>query len=195
MSPLDAVINASLPWIIRIAGLFWLIGSFMLFRQIRTEMALDRMTRMIGDAADALEREVAAADDAISDADGLDADGYGDIDAPVRRREKSAAERAEERWIDRDDTARRGWIAGQAVVLLATAMTMILLHRLAAWMAALLVIGQGVYFFWREHTARRAPSKSAATHARPSAATVNAGWVSLAVAMLVWAAAFRGLLN
>ena len=28
-----------------------------------------------------------------------------------------------------------------------------------------------------------------------SAATVNAGWVSLAVAMLVWTAAFRGVLR
>jgi hypothetical protein len=193
LSPLDAVINASLPWIIRIAGLFWLIGSFMLFRQIRTEMALDRMTRMIGDAADALEAEAATLD-ALA-ADGVEDDTYGDIDAPVKRRPKSDAERAAERWVDRDDAARRGWIAGQAVVLAATALAMILLHPFAAWLVALLVIGQGVYFFWREHTARRAPDAEAAAHARPSASTINAGWVSLAVAMLVWAAAFRDLLN
>ena len=62
-------------------------------------------------------------------------------------------------------------------------------------MAALLVAGQGLYFFWREWTARRAPSAEAAAHARPSAATINAGWVSLIVAMLVWMAAFRGLLG
>lgn len=195
MSPLEAVINAALPWIIRLAGMFWLVGAFALFRQIQSEMAIDAMTRRISRAADALEREVAIVDEAIRDADGLDADGYGDIDTPVKRKTKSTAELAEERWIDRDDAARRGWIAGQAVVLLATAMTMILLHPMAAWMAALLVAGQGAYFFWREWTARRAPSAAAAAHARPSRATVNAGWVSLSVAMLVWTAAFRNLLN
>ncbi len=195
MSPLDAAINASLPWIIRIAGLFWLIGSFMLFRQIRSEMALDRMTAQISAAADAMEAEAEALDSAIRDADDDTDDGYGDIDAPVKRRKRSDAEKAAEAWMDRDDAARRGWIAGQAVVLAATAISMILLHPFASWMAALLVIGQGVYFFWREWTARRAPTIEAAAHARPSAATVNAGWVSLAVAMLVWTAAFRNLLN
>jgi hypothetical protein len=108
---------------------------------------------------------------------------------------KASGGNANERWADRDDAARRGWIAGQAVVLMATAIAMILLLVIAAWMAALLVIGQGLYFFWREWTARRAPTAEAALHARPSAATVNAGWVSLAVAMLVWMAGFRGLLN
>src|SRR5690349_21418840 len=111
-----------------------------------------------------------------------------DLKAPI---EKSA----EDNWIDKDDTARRGWIAAQAVVLAATALAMILLHPFASWMAALLVTGQGVYFFWREHTARNAPSPAAAEHARPSSATVNAGWVSLAIAILVWLAAFRGLLG
>jgi hypothetical protein len=72
---------------------------------------------------------------------------------------------------------------------------MILLHSFAVWMVALLVAGQGVYFFWREHVARRAPTAEAAAHARPSASTVNAGWVSLIIAMLVWSAAFRGLLR
>ena len=155
MGPLDALINAALPWIIRLAGLFWLIGSFALFRQIQVEMALDRAAAL----------------------------------------RKSPGGNANERWADRDDAARRGWIAGQAVVLMATAIAMILLLVIAAWMAALLVIGQGLYFFWREWTARRAPTAEAALHARPSAATVNAGWVSLAVAMLVWMAGFRGLLN
>ncbi len=164
MGVLDATINASLPWIIRLAGLFWLFGSFMLFRQIRSEMALDRMTAMIGKASGAPEA-------------------------------RSRAETADERWIDRDDAARRGWIAGQAVVLMATAVAMILTHRFAAWMTAFLVVGQGAYFFWREWAARRAPTAEAAAHARPSVATVNAGWVSLAVAMLVWTAAFRNLLN
>lgn len=188
MATLEAIINAGLPWIIRLAGLFWLIGAFALFRQIQAEMALDRMTAAISKAADA--REAGTPEDA---ADGDD--GYGDIDAPVRRRERSEDEKAAERWIDRDDAARRGWIAGQAVVLMATAIAMILLLWVAAWMAALLVTGQGLYFFWREWTARRAPSAEAAKHARPSAATVNAGWVSLIVAMLVWMGAFRGLLN
>lgn len=187
MSPLDAVINATLPWIIRIGGLFWLTGSFMLFRQIQTEMALDRMTAMIGKAADKLDADSKAADVP-------DDDGYGDIDAPVKRRDQNDAEKAVARWMDRDDAARRGWIAGQAVVLMATAIAMVLLLWVAAWMAALLVTGQGLYFFWREWTARRAPSVEAAAHARPSAATINAGWVSLIVAMLVWMAAFRGLL-
>ena len=192
MSPLDAVINASLPWIIRSAGLFWLIGSFMLFRQIRGEMALDRMTAQISAAADAMETEAEALDTAIRDTGD---ERHGDLNAPVKRRKQSDAEKAVERWLDRDDAARRGWIAGQAVVLAATGVTMILLHPFAAWLLALLVTGQGVYFFWREFTARRAPNAEAALHARPTASTVNAGWVSLAVAMLVWMAAFRGLLN
>jgi pyruvate/2-oxoglutarate dehydrogenase complex dihydrolipoamide acyltransferase (E2) component len=34
-------------------------------------------------------------------------------------------------------------------------------------MAAILVLGQGVYFLWRETAARRAPSPEAAAHARP----------------------------
>ena len=72
---------------------------------------------------------------------------------------------------------------------------MVLMHPFAAWLVALLVLGQGVYFLWRQHTARHAPSAKAAEHARPSASTVNAGWFSLVVAMLVWTAAFRGLLN
>ena len=167
MATLEAVINAGLPWIIRLAGLFWLIGAFALFRQIQAEMALDRMTAAISKAAGAREAETP----------------------------EDAAAQATERWIDRDDAARRGWIAGQAVVLMATAIAMILALWVAAWMAALLVAGQGLYFFWREWTARRAPSAAAAMHARPSAATVNAGWVSLIVAMLVWMGAFRGLLN
>jgi flagellar biosynthesis/type III secretory pathway M-ring protein FliF/YscJ len=97
--------------------------------------------------------------------------------------------------MDRDDAARRGWIAGQAVVLAITAITMVILHPFAAWMVALLVLGQGVYFIWREYTARRAPDAETAEHARPSASTVNAAWFSLVVATLVWAAAFRGLLR
>src|SRR5690606_30145590 len=108
---------------------------------------------------------------------------------------KTAAQEATDRWTDRDDAARRGWIAGQAVVLAATALAMILLHTFAAWMVAVLVLGQGAYFFWREYTARHAPTLEAARHARPSQSTVNAGWVSLAVACLVWVAAFRGLLG
>ena len=62
-------------------------------------------------------------------------------------------------------------------------------------LAAFLVMGQGAYFIWREHTARRAPSAKAADHARPSVSTINAGWVSLFVAGLVWMAAYRGLLG
>jgi hypothetical protein len=99
------------------------------------------------------------------------------------------------KWIDRDDRARRGWIAAQAVILAATALAMLMLHPFAVWMAAILVLGQGVYFLWRETAARRAPSPEAAAHARPSRSTVNAGWFSLGVALLVWLAAWRGLLG
>lgn len=157
--------NGLLQWIIRGAGLMWLLGALALFRQIQAEMALDSMTAKLEKAARDL-----------------------DANAP-------STETPEDRWINRDDAARRGWIAAQAVVLTATALSMLILHPFAAWMAALLVTGQGVYFFWREHTARHAPSPEAAEHARPSPSTVNAGWVSLAIALLVWLAAFRGLLG
>ncbi len=152
--------------IIRLAGLFWLFGAFALLRQIRMEMMLDRMASQIEGMAETIARDAG----------------------------KPAEDAAIERWKDRDDAARRGWIAGQAVVLIATALAMILLHPSATWMVALLVMGQGVYFIWREWTARRAPSTEAASHARPTRATVNAGWASLVVAMLVWSAAFRGVL-
>jgi hypothetical protein len=169
----EAFSDGLLGWIIRVAGLLWLLGAFALLRQIRMEMALDRMASQLQGMA----KDVA---------------GEGNTGAQTP---KSAEEAAEARWIDRDDAARRGWIAGQAVVLIATSLAMMLLHPVAAWMAAVLVLGQGLYFFWREWTARRAPSAEAAAHARPTRATVNAGWVSLFVAMLVWSAAFRGLLR
>jgi ABC-type nickel/cobalt efflux system permease component RcnA len=167
--------NALLQWIIRGAGLLWLVGAFALFRQIRAEMALDRLTSDLAKIADELDAELSP-------------------DAPPGHHQKSQAERAEDKWIDRDDAARRGWIAAQAVVLAATALAMLMLHPFASWMVALLVLGQGVYFFWREHTARHAPLPTAAEHARPTQSTINAGWVSLALAVLVWAAAWRGLL-
>ena len=168
----EAFSNALLQWIIRGAGLLWLIGAIALFRQIRAEMVLDRITAELEKAASTL-----------------------GADAPPDRRQKSQAELAEDKWIGRDDAARRGWIAAQAVVLAATALAMLMLHPFASWMVALLVVGQGVYFFWREHTARHAPSPTAAEHARPTQSTVNAGWISLAIAILIWAAAFRGLLG
>ncbi len=180
MTP-EAFSDGLLGWIIRLAGLFWLLGAFMLFRQIRMEMALDGMTAKLEKMAREFEADAAQGD-------------YADIDAPPEPRERSEAEKAVDRWMDRDDAARRGWIAGQAVVLSACALAMMMLHPFAAWLVALLVLGQGVYFMWREHTARRAPSADAADHARPSKSTVNAGWVSLAVALLVWIAAFRGVL-
>jgi hypothetical protein len=158
----EAFSDGLLGLIIRLAGLFWLLGAFALVRQIRMEMMLDRMTSQIEGMTKELEGDAAATD---------------------------------ARWKDRDDTARRGWIAGQAVVLVATSLAMILLHPVAVWLVALLVMGQGFYFFWREWTARRAPNADAAAHARPTRATVNAGWVSLVVAMLVWSAAFRGVLQ
>ena len=43
----EAFSDGLLGWIIRIAGLFWLVGAFMLYRQIRMEMMLDRMTSRI----------------------------------------------------------------------------------------------------------------------------------------------------
>ena len=72
---------------------------------------------------------------------------------------------------------------------------MILLHPIAAWLVALLVLGQGAYFIWREYTARHAPNIECAAHARPTASTVNAAWFSLVVACLVWAAAYQGILR
>jgi hypothetical protein len=168
---LEAFSDGMLGWLVRLAGLFWLVGAGMLFRQIRTEMALDAMTSKLEKATRELEPSTSP-----------------------EPRHKSEAERAEDRWTDRDDAARRGWIAGQAVVLAATAIAMLMLHPFAAWMVAFLVMGQGAYFIWREHTARRAPSARAADHARPSVSTINAGWVSLFVAGLVWMAAYRGLL-
>jgi len=176
-SGFEAVSDAVLPWIIRIAGLFWLLGAFMLFRQIRMEMALDRMTSRIADMTGEFVAEAEETDDA------------------PRLREKTDAERANDAWIERDDAARRGWIAGQAIVLAATGLAMALLLYAAAWLVALLVLGQGFYFFWREHASRRAPSPEAAAHAKPSDSTVNAGWFSLVIALLVWSAAFRDLLN
>jgi Flp pilus assembly protein TadB len=164
----DDISSVLLEWIVRIAGALWLVGAFMLFRQIRAEMALDSMTSRLEPMA----RDPSA-----------------QPPAPARSHDPTEA------WIGRDDSARRGWIAAQAVVLAATALAMLMLHPFAAWMVALLVLGQGAYFFWREHVARRAPTPEAAAHARPSQSTVNAGWVSLAVAILVWLAAFRGLLQ
>ena len=172
----EAFSNALLQWIIRGAGLLWLIGAFALFRQIRAEMVLDRITAELEKVASALGAETPP-------------------ETPNGRRQKSQAELAEDIWIGRDDAARRGWIAAQAVVLAATALAMLMLHPFASWMVALLVLGQGVYFFWREHTARHAPSATAAEHARPTQSTINAGWISLAIAILVWAAAWRGLLG
>jgi ABC-type nickel/cobalt efflux system permease component RcnA len=191
LDPFQAVSDAVLPWIIRIAGLLWLVGAFMLFRQIRMEMALDQMTSRIEDMARSVEADLPPDD--VSDDDAEDA--CADMDAPVTPRTRSEDEKASEAWMDKDDAARRGWIAGQAVVLAATAIAMIILHPFAAWMVALLVLGQGVYFIWREYTARRAPNAETADHARPTASTVNAAWFSLVIATLVWAAAFRGLLK
>jgi ABC-type nickel/cobalt efflux system permease component RcnA len=191
MTPFEAISDAILPWIIRIAGLLWLVGAFMLFRQIRIEMALDQMTSRIAEMARSVEAD--SPPDDVSDDDAEDA--YADMDAPVTPRTRSEEEKASEAWMDKDDAARRGWIAGQAVVLGATAISMMILHPFAAWMVALLVLGQGVYFIWREYTARRAPNAETADHARPTASTVNAAWFSLVIATLVWAAAFRGLLK
>lgn len=174
----EAFVDGLLGWIIRIAGLLWLFGALMLFRQIRMEMALDRMTKRI----DRMVQDFGGAE--LAEEDAIPAD-------PPPTPEQAAIDR----WMERDDAARRGWIAGQAVVLTATALAMMLLHPFAAWMVALLVLGQGAYFIWREHTARHAPNAECAVHARPTASTVNAGWFSLILGCLVWAAAFRGVLQ
>lgn len=174
----EALVDGLLGWIIRIAGLLWLFGALMLFRQIRMEMALDRMTKRI----DRMVQDFGGAE--LAEEDAIPAD-------PPPTPEQAAIDR----WMERDDAARRGWIAGQAVVLTATALAMMLLHPFAAWMVALLVLGQGAYFIWREHTARHAPNAECAAHARPTASTVNAGWFSLILGCLVWAAAFRGVLQ
>ncbi|HOY78586.1 MAG TPA: hypothetical protein PLN33_12310 [Hyphomonadaceae bacterium] len=171
---LEAFSDSLLGWIIRIAGLFWLFGALMLFRQIRMEMALDRMTKRIGSMV---------------------RDFGGDDEEDIPAAPPSPEQQAIDSWMERDDAARRGWIAGQAVVLAATALAMMLLHLFAVWMVALLVLGQGAYFIWREHTARHAPNADCAGHARPTASTVNAGWFSLVLGCLVWAAGFRGVLH
>ena len=187
----EAFSDGLLGWIIRIAGVFWLVGAFMLYRQIRMEMMLDRMTSRIETMTREFEAQGIEDDQVIEDDD----DGYGNLDAPVKPAPRTAEEQAIDRWIDRDDAARRGWIAAQSVVLGITALAMVLLHPLAAWLVPLLVIGQGAYFIWREYTARHAPNAESANHARPTTSTVNAGWFSLIVACLVWAAAFRGVLH
>lgn len=183
----EAFVDGLLGWIIRIAGLLWLFGALMLFRQIRMEMALDRMTKRL----ETMSRDFEASGITDDVADGE----YADMDRPNEPAPRTAEEQAADRWMERDDAARRGWIAGQAVVLTATALAMMLLHPFAAWMVALLVLGQGAYFIWREHTARHAPNAECADHARPTASTVNAGWFSLILGCLVWAAAFRGVLQ
>jgi hypothetical protein len=193
---LEAFSDGLLGWIIRLAGLFWLVGAVMLFRQLRMEMALDRLTSQLS----AMTRDITPEPDArdpgptVSAEAAPDADGYGDINAPVQPRQRTPEQTAIDRWTDRDDAARRGWIAGQAVVLGVTAIAMMLLHSFAAWLIALLVFGQGAYFIWREHTARHAPDAETADHARPTASTINAGWFSLVVGLLVWLAAFRSVL-
>lgn len=171
--PGEAIWDWVLGWLVRLAGLFWVFGGFMLFRQIRMEMALDKM-------ASQLER-------AMRD--------VGPDDEPPPGSTKDREQQAVDAWVNRDDAARRGWIAGQAVVLVITGLAMMLLHTLASGFVALLVLGQGVYFIWREATARRAPTPEAAAHARPSKATINAGWVSLTIGCLVWMAAFREVLH
>src|SRR5262245_48988938 len=103
---LETFSNQLLEWLVRLAGLFWLAGAFMLFRQIRTERLLDRMAAKLERATP--ETPTAAPDPAT-------------------------------RWKNRDDAACRGWIAGQAVVLAATSVSMLLLHPFSAWLAALLV--------------------------------------------------------
>jgi len=172
----EAFSNGLLQWIVRGAGLVWLFGALVLAYQIFIEWMMDRLQPAMQEAGRKMRAEIARIDPSFRP------------EEPVRNEE-------EEAWILRDNGARRGWIAGQAVVLAVTSLAMMLLHPFASWMAALLVLGQGVYFIWREHTARRAPSPKAAAHARPSQATVNAGWMSLAVALLVWLAASRGLLR
>ena len=184
---LEAFSDGLLGWIIRIAGLMWLFGALMLFRQIRMEMALDGMTKRLETMS--REFEASGITDDVADGD------YADMDRPNEPAPRTAEEQAVDRWMERDDAARRGWIAGQAVVLGATALAMMLLHPFAAWMVALLVLGQGAYFIWREHTARHAPNAECADHARPTASTVNAGWFSLVLGCLIWAAAFRGVLH
>jgi len=188
---IEALSDGLLGWIIRIAGLFWLFGSIMLFRQIRMEMALDGMTKRL----ETMSREFEAKGITDDVADNAIGDDYADMDRPNIPAPRTAEEQAADRWMERDDAARRGWIAGQAVVLGATALAMMLLHPFAAWMVALLVLGQGAYFIWREHTARHAPNAECADHARPTTSTVNAGWFSLVLGCLIWAAAFRGVLH
>ena len=149
MTPLDAVADAALPWIIRLAGLFWLIGAFALIRQIRMEMTLDRMTARIEEMA----RDFAQ-DDACAKTQA----------AREERRRRGC------RTLARIATMPRGAAGSpdRPSCWRRRGIAMMLLHPFAAWMVALLVLGQGVYFIWREWTARRAPDAEAAAHARPT---------------------------
>jgi hypothetical protein len=118
----------------------------------------------------------------------------GDIERITRRHLSEMGEQPEapdpaDAWADRDDRWRRRWLVVQGALLLATGLAMGLYHVSAAWLIAALIAAQGVYFLWRERSARTAPTIEAGEGAKPARSTVNAAWFSLFAGSLVWTAA------
>ena len=173
----ETVGDVVLAGLIRLIGVLWAVGALLIARRMWTDRRLDAMIGELGRVASELEAE---AREGAADPGARGRAGFGKSET--------------EAWIDRDDRRRRAYMTSQAVVLLATGLSMALMHASAAWLAALLVGGQGVYFLWREAARRRAPTPEAAAEAAPERSTVNAAWTSLAAAGLVWIAGVRGLL-
>ncbi len=171
--------QAVLGWLVRGVGAMWLVGSVALLASLRREAQIDRMIAGIDKAASDLTDAIDAASE--------------DDDPPAVRR--SPEQQAARDWEDRDDRSRRRWLALQSVLLAVTGLSMLFLHLSSAALVAALVAAQGFYFLWRERTAKSAPTADLAREARPKRDTVNAGWFSLGVATLVWAAAIQGLLG
>jgi hypothetical protein len=172
--------------VIRCVGALWVVGAILMFFRLRQETAIDGMLGKLTQMADAAEAEFGTPPEPGP---------FENIDRPVKRKPKLPETIAEEAWIDRDDARKRFWLALQGLLLIATGLSMAALHPGAPWLAPVLVAAQGVYFTWREWTARRAPTKAAAANARPTASTVSAGWFSLMAAGLVWAASYAGVFD
>jgi hypothetical protein len=168
------LLDNSLPVLIRVAGIVWIVVASGLFLWLGRRAALEReLVRMTAEAE-------------TSDAD-------------TRRRPSPWSRYKEhsdpvENWIERDDRNRRRLLLAHGALLLLSGLSMVFLHVSAPWCMAALVAAQGVYFLQRGHAARRAPTRKAAEHARPSRPSLRVGWVSLAVGEMVWFADARGVL-
>jgi hypothetical protein len=185
---------------IRAIGALWFLGAIVLYARLRREAMMDGMLSKLSGMAREMEAEAATwqAEDEAADPP-LDEDGepivYQDIDAWTPPPPKTPQQLAAEAWEDRDDIARRRVLAVMGVLLMATGLSMAALHPACVWLAAAIVAAQGVYFIWREWTARRAPTPELAAITRPQRSTQAAGWFSLFAAGLVWLAAYAGLIR